>query len=142
MMNNSVLNVSVSRFENCQSVNPEIVTLLTWLTSNKHQSQVENLRTIQDEDLQKVIKKSLPAITPCGLFLKRNIVHLIDHSGFLVFDIDKKDNQHISFDGLKEQISHIPSIAYAVYLSGVRVYGDWCRYPEALQKNINSDLFL
>jgi hypothetical protein len=111
-MNNSILNIKVSCFENCQGTIPADVILLSWLTSDKHRSKVENLRTIQDEPLQVVIKKSLPAITPSGLFSHRDTDYLIDHSGFLVFDIDKKDNRHISFEGLKEQISHIPSVAY------------------------------
>jgi hypothetical protein len=106
------LNIKVSCFENCMTTIPADVILLSWLTSDKYKNQIKNLRTIQDENLQSVIKKSLPAITPSGLFSHRDTDHLIEHSGFLVFDIDKKDNKNISFAGLREQISHIKNVAY------------------------------
>jgi hypothetical protein len=102
----------VSSFENSQATTPKDINLLTWLTSDKYKDKIKNLRTIQDDDLQVVIKKSLPAITPSGLFSYRDEKHLIEHSGFMVFDIDKKDNKNISFEGLKEQISHIKNVAY------------------------------
>ena len=111
-MNTSILNIKVSCFAHCEATAPKEVNLLSWLTSDKHRSKVENLRSIQDEDLQKIVKASLPAIIPSGLFSYRDEKHLIEHSGFMVFDIDKKDNKHISFEGLREQISHIPSVAY------------------------------
>src|SRR5450759_596282 len=111
-MIDSILNINVSCFENCKSTIPKDIRLLSWLTNEKYRAKVEQIRTIQDEDLQKVIKASLPAITPSGVFSYRAEKDLIEHSGFLAFDIDKKDNKHISFDGLREQISHIPSVAY------------------------------
>ena len=126
-MENSIIDIKVSFFENCSSTIPKEISLLNWLTNNKYQAKIENLRSIQDEDLQGVIKKSLPAITPCGLFSYRDTEHLIEHSGFLVFDIDKKDNKHISFEGLKEQISHIPSVAYCGL--SCRGFGFWGLVP-------------
>jgi hypothetical protein len=111
-MKNSILNIDVSCFESCTGTVPVKINLLTWLTSEKHRAKIENLRSIQDEDLQVIIKKSLPATTPSGLFSYRDTEHLIQHSGFIAFDIDKKDNKHISFEGLREQISHIASVAY------------------------------
>lgn len=124
----SVLNVNVSCFENCQSTFPKEISLLTWLSSDKYRSKVEQLRTFQDEELQNVMKKSLPAITPCGLFSYRDTEHLIKHSGFLVFDIDFKDNQDIkNFGDLREQISHITSVAYCGL--SVRGKGFWGLVP-------------
>lgn len=123
----SILNVNISSFENCQSTIPKNIPLLNWLTNIQYRSKVEQLRSLQDEGLQKIIKASLPAITPCGQFSYRDTEHLIEHSGFLVFDIDKKDNKHISFDGLREQISHIPSVAYCGL--SVRGLGLWGLVP-------------
>jgi len=123
----SILNVNISCFENCKSAISKETRLLSWLTNDKYRARVEQLRAIQDEDLQKIIKASLPAITPSGLFSYRDTEHLIEHSGFLVFDIDKKDNKHISFEGLKEQISHIPSVAYCGL--SVRGQGFWGLVP-------------
>ncbi len=112
-MNNNILNINVSCFENCSSTIPRNINLLTWLTSEMRRDKVEQIRNIQDEDLQKVIKVSLPAITPSGVFSSRSEKDLIEHSGFLAFDIDLKDNLHITnFHNLKEQLSNIPNIAY------------------------------
>lgn len=111
-MNTSVLNIKVSCLTNCDGVIPKDVNLLTWLTSDKYRSQVENLRSIQDEKLQKDIKLTLPCITPSGRFSYRDTEHLIEHTGFLAFDIDKQDNRNISFVGLREEISHIKNVAY------------------------------
>lgn len=123
----SILNVNISCFENCKSAISKETRLLSWLTNDKYRARVEQLRAIQDEDLQKIIKASLPAITPSGLFSYRDTEHLIEHSGFLVFDIDRKENRNISFDGLREQISHIPSVAYCGL--SVRGQGLWGLVP-------------
>lgn len=127
-MNNSILNIKISCFENCQSTVPKEINLLTWLTSEKYREKVVSLRSIQDENLQKVIKASLPAITPSGLFSYRAEKDMIEHSGFLAFDIDFKDNQHITnFDDLKEQVSHIHNVAYCGL--SVRGHGFWGLVP-------------
>ncbi len=124
----SILNIEISCFENCNSTIPKTVNLLSWLTNEKHRAKVENLRSIQDEKLQKSIKLSLPAITPSGLFSYRAEKDLIAHSGFLAFDIDKKDNLHITnFDELREQISHITAVAYCGL--SVRGKGYWGLIP-------------
>lgn len=127
-MKQSILNIKVSCFENCNGTTPQDVNLLDWLTSDKHRAKVENLRSIQDENLQKVVKKTLPAITPSGVFSYRDEKHLIEPSGFLAFDIDFTDNQHISnFDKLKEQISHVVCVAYCGL--SVRGKGFWGLFP-------------
>jgi hypothetical protein len=109
----SILNTEVSCFANCSSVAPADVNLLSWLTSGKYRDKIEQIRNIQDEELQKKIKKTLPAITPSGVFSERSIEHLVSHTGFLAFDIDFADNTHISnFNELKEQVSHVVCVAY------------------------------
>lgn len=123
----SILNINISYFENCQSTVPVKIPLLNWLTNIQYREKVEQLRALQDESLQKIIKTSLPAITPSGLFSYRDTKHLIEHSGFLAFDIDKKDNKHISFEGIKGQISHIQSVAYCGL--SVRGQGYWGLVP-------------
>jgi hypothetical protein len=127
-MNNSILNINVSCYLNVKSTVPAEVNLLTWLTSDKHREKVEQIRSLQDEDLQKKIKATLPAITPSGVFSYRNSKHLIEHTGLLAFDIDFKDNSHISnFTELREQISHISSVAYCGL--SVRGQGFWGLVP-------------
>lgn len=127
-MKQSILNIKVSCFENCTGTTPQDVNLLDWLTSGKYRYKVEQLRTIQDEGLQKVIKKSLPAITPAGVFSYRDEKHIIEHSGFLAFDVDLADNKHISnFNELKVQISHVVCVAYCGL--SVRGKGFWGLVP-------------
>jgi hypothetical protein len=127
-MIDSILNIKVSCFAHCKATTPADVSLLSWLTSDKHREKVEQIRSIQDEDLQKTIKKTLPAITPSGVFSRRDTDHFTEHSGFLTFDIDFQDNRHITnFDNLKEQISHIASVAYCGL--SVRGRGFWGLVP-------------
>ena len=127
-MKTSILNINVSCFEKCTGTSPQDVNLLAWLNSDKYRNQVEQLRSIQDKNLQKVIKKSLPAITPAGVFSYRDEKHIIEHSGFLAFDIDFADNKHISnFNELKEQIAHVICVAYCGI--SVRGKGFWGLVP-------------
>lgn len=127
-MKDSILNTEISCFASCDSPIPKRINFLTWLTSDKHRDRVEHLRRIQDETLQNVLKKSLPAITPSGLFEYRDEKHLIKHSGFLAFDIDFKDNKHIdNFADLKNEIKKIVNVAYCGL--SVRGKGFWGCVP-------------
>jgi len=122
-MKDSILNINVSCFAHCKATTPSDVNLLVWLTSNKHRDKVEQIRKLQDEGLQKEIKKTLPAITPSGRFLYRDTDHLIEHTGFITFDIDADKNPHISdFAKVRDQISHIKNVAYC----GLSVRGRGC----------------
>lgn len=127
-MAQSVLNRDVSCFATCDSVVPKTVNLLTWLTSEKYKDKVVQIRQIQDEATQKKIKTSLPAVTPSGRFEYRNAEHLIEHSGLLTFDIDLKDNRHITnFQDMRNQLSYIPNVAYCGL--SVRGKGFWGVVP-------------
>lgn len=124
----SILDITVSCFDNCQSTASYEVNLLDWLTSNRYQARVEHLRTIRDDEAQKFFKASLPAITPSGVFSYRSEKNLIEHTGFLAFDVDEKDNRHLSnFDKFKEQISNIVCVAYCGI--SVRGKGYWGLIP-------------
>jgi hypothetical protein len=104
------------------------VNLLSWLTSDKYRDTVEKVRGIQDEALQKTIKANLPAITPSGTFSTRSEKGLIEHSGFIAFDIDFKDNSDIeNFDELKKQLSKLSNVAYCGL--SVRGKGFWGCVP-------------
>jgi hypothetical protein len=62
------------------------------------------------------------------VFSYRDEKHVIEHTGFLAFDIDFADNQHISnFDKLKEQISHVVCVSYCGL--SVRGKGFWGLVP-------------
>jgi hypothetical protein len=123
-MSNDILNVKVSSFENSEGVWPMDVNLLVWLTSDKYRTEVEYIRSIKDAALQKEKKKLIPGITPSGVFSYRDTGHFTEHSGLLVFDIDPDDNDNIDFSKLKEQVSHIASVAYCgLSIRGVGCWG-------------------
>ena len=59
------------------------------------------------------LKANLPAITPSGLFAYAKAEALQKHSGFIQFDIDLKDNQHLAdYNTLYKQLRNIANIAY------------------------------
>jgi len=113
MLNKSILDIKISAFSSYLATEPKEVNLLFWLRSEKYKSEVEKIRNLEDEKLKKILKSKLPAITPSGLFSKRNSKSLIKHSGFIQFDIDFKDNLHINnYSDLKKEISKIKEVAY------------------------------
>jgi predicted P-loop ATPase len=62
--------------------------LLDRIKSGYWKEQVELVRSEQDNERKKVIKKTLPAVTIGGVFNKRNELSLETHSGFICIDID------------------------------------------------------
>ncbi|GGK58920.1 BT4734/BF3469 family protein [Rufibacter glacialis] len=138
----SILNVQVSCFANYTSAeNPAEVNLLQWLTSDKYREQVELIRTLEAKEERDRIKATLPAITPAGTFTQRAQDHLIKHSGFLQFDIDWKENTHITnYQGLKQQICNIPNVAYCgLSVSGKGFWGLIpIAYPEKHRQHFES----
>ncbi|PQJ77514.1 BT4734/BF3469 family protein [Polaribacter glomeratus] len=113
MIKKSILNIKISAFANYRATEPIEVNLLDWLNSKVHRKEVEEIRNTTDDATKKTLKSKLPAITPSGLFTKRNSQSLIKHSGFIQFDIDFKDNLHITnYSDLKNEIRKIKEIAY------------------------------
>lgn len=125
MKKKSILDIEISCFANYLSTEPKNINLLVWLNSKKYWAKVEKIRTTRDEKRKKYLKSQLPAITPSGIFSKRDSESLLKHSGFIQFDIDFKDNTHISNYGeLKQQISNIKEVAYCgLSVSGKGYWG-------------------
>jgi hypothetical protein len=113
MITKSILDIKISAFQSYLATEPTDVNLLLWLTSKKYSLEVEKIRNTADKKIRDKLKSKLPAITPSGLFSKRNSNSLIKHSGFIQIDIDFKDNIHIkNYSDLKKQISNIREVAY------------------------------
>ncbi|MBN8670905.1 MAG: PriCT-2 domain-containing protein [Chitinophagales bacterium] len=114
IISTSILNVAVSCVPNYYTkdrIRP--VNLLTWLCSAKYAGRIRQIRATADATTRNKLKAELPAITPCGRFSSINEQGLIEHSGFLQFDIDKKDNPNIAdYNRLKMQLAKIKNIAY------------------------------
>jgi hypothetical protein len=121
----SILNIDVSCFANYESTVPKPVNLLRWLKSDKYKAEVEAIRNEKDKDERYKLKEMLPAITPSGIFTERNTRCLTQHSGFIAFDIDLKENTSIANYGeLKSEISKIKNVAYAgSSVSGTGLWG-------------------
>lgn len=107
-------NTIVSKFKNFKDVNPKDVSLWDWLHDKTYKNEVEFIRKCTNKDDRSFIKSELPAITPSGVFSKRNTSSLIKHSGFICIDIDAGDNPNINnFEQLRDELTKISNIAYA-----------------------------
>jgi hypothetical protein len=125
-MQNSILNTTVSAFRDYETTfDPQPVNLLLWLTSKKYAEKVNAIRKEEDKAVRDTIKATLPAITPSGIFSYRAARCLIAHSAFIQFDIDFKENSHISnYEDLKTEICKIVNIAYCgLSVSGTGFWG-------------------
>ena len=91
------------------------ISLRDFLFCDKYKEQIEHIRSITDEELQKSLKKQLPLATISGTFAPtRKAENLVAHSNLLCIDIDKKDNMGVTwFDDLKHEWHNIPQILYA-----------------------------
>lgn len=120
-MEMSILNVEVSRYNNCKDNTGTVVNLLRWLQDDSLKAKVAAIRAISDKDERDKLKKStLPGITVCGTFSIRKKECLLKHSGLICIDIDLKDNKHLgNYDQIKRVVSTAPFVAYC----GISVSG-------------------
>ena len=111
----SVLNVEVSGVMSYSDTDEVcLVNLLEWLTTDLFKDKILYLRSLKTKEERDKCKSKLPVITPSGLFKNRIAeIELVKHSGLLAFDVDWKENLHITnYSDLKKQLSNIPNIAY------------------------------
>jgi hypothetical protein len=123
---NSCLNVQVSAWASYfETGKPQPVNLLHWLNSAKYAQRVEAIREAGSKEERDKLKALLPAITPSGLFSRRDGSGLIQHSGLIQIDIDFKENAHITnFSELKAQLAKLQNIAYlGLSVSGTGFWG-------------------
>jgi hypothetical protein len=110
----SILDITVSGYSNYMDNKPINVNLKLFLTSDKYQKEVEQIRTLTDKGQRDKIKSTLPAITPSGTFANsRKDENLIKHSGFICIDIDLKGNENVNnYTDLKTELCKIPFVAF------------------------------
>jgi hypothetical protein len=99
-----------------------VMTLGEFLFSDKYKNEIESLRAMEDAEERKKRKMSLPQATISGIFAPtRKACNLIEHSGLLCVDLDKKDNQEVTwFDSLDKEWHNLPQILYAAHSVGGR----------------------
>lgn len=118
----NLLNVQISSFPSVKKPNaPESVNLLDWLNVDRKKT-ISELRCLSGEAYKKR-KRKLSGITPSGTFSNRSEKGLIEHSGLIQFDIDRKDNP-TDMAELKKKIKLIPYVAYCGFsTSGGGLWG-------------------
>ena len=111
----SLFDTKVSYYSNVEDNIGTEISLRDFLFYDKYKEQIEHIRSISDEDVQKRLKKQLPLATISGTFAPtRKAENLVTHSNLLCVDIDKKDNMGVTwFDELKHEWRNIPQILYA-----------------------------
>lgn len=141
-MQESILNITVSAFKDYNTAgDPQPVNLLHWLTSKKYAERVAAIRAEPEKRVRDVIKATLPAITPHGAFTYRSARCLVIHSGFMQFDIDLKENSHITnYENLQAEICKIVNVAYCgLSVSGTGFWGLIpIAYPEKHRQHFDS----
>ena len=114
----------VSVFRSCYETEPcGTILLKDWLHNQEHGKTINIMRgSRMSPDLYHQFKRSLPAITPLGVFSHRRVDGLKEYSGFVCIDVDGKDNPHIhDWDILKERLGlQFPSLYYAGLSCGGR----------------------
>ncbi len=110
------------------------MNLLDWLTSTEFQASVEYIRSITDKEKRAEEKGKLPCITPSALLSYRSQEkkHLIKLSGMMQFDVDAKENPHITdFAALRDKLGKIPNMAFCGLSASGKQNGCWGLLPIA-----------
>lgn len=111
----SLFDTKISYYANVRDNVGTEISLRDFLFCDQYKEQIEHIRSIKDEDVQKSLKKQLPLATISGTFAPIRLAeNLVTHSHLLCVDIDKKDNMDVDwFDDLKHEWRNIPQILYA-----------------------------
>ena len=111
----SIFDTKISYYRNVEDNVGTEISLRDFLFNDQYKEQIEYIRSISDEDIQKRLKLQLPVATISGTFAPTcKAENLVAHSNLLCIDIDKKDNMDVGwFDDLKHEWHNIPQILYA-----------------------------
>lgn len=111
----SLFDTKIGYYSNVRDNVGTKISLRDFLFCDQYKEQIEYIRSITNEKLQKSLKKQLPLATISGTFAPIRLAdNLVTHSNLLCIDIDKKDNMDVDwFDDLKYEWRNIPQILYA-----------------------------
>ena len=106
----SIFDTKISYYRNVEDNVGTEISLRDFLFNDQYKEQIEYIRSISDEDIQKRLKLQLPVATISGTFAPTcKAENLVAHSNLLCIDIDKKDNMDVGwFDDLKHEWHNIP----------------------------------
>ena len=120
MFMNNIFDTKISCYRNVTDTIGREIRLHDFLFCDKYKEQIEMLRATTNANERKWLKRQLPQATISGTVSPtRRAENLVEHSGLLCIDIDKKDNQNVPwFDRLDNEWHHIPQILYAAHSVG------------------------
>ena len=116
MSQNKYSKYTFSRFEKLRdpkSVRKEPMTideLEKETRSERMRTLVTQIRDERDDKKRAKLKEQLPLITPSGIFTVRSKAGFVNHSGFIVIDIDKIPDMH----EVKERLKKVHFIYYCM----------------------------
>mgnify|MGYP006137240317 CR=1 FL=1 len=124
------LDAEISEFENVYSTIPlKTTTFRDWLFCRNKEwlDKLEKVKAAKSKEEIKKHKANLPCITGSGVFVDGKVdVNLEKHNGFILIDVDYKDNLHLkeNFHELKANVfSKIKEVCYAgLSASGLGYY--------------------
>ena len=114
------LDAEVSVFKNVKATTPmKTITYRDWVfsTDKDLRHEVEKIRAEKCLKKRQILKRELLCITGSGVIINnRSDNNLKEHNGYILVDIDYKDNRHLKKDffKLKEKVfSKIDEVCYA-----------------------------
>ena len=107
-MEDSILNKTISKLKSYSDRQPIDINLIDYLSDSSFKSEIDKIRSIDNQDEQKRLKTLLPAVMISGRFQARGEAGLIEHSGLISFDIDHVPNMVSMYNTL----TSLPFTAY------------------------------
>lgn len=111
-MATDILSKEISIYNGATDTIGIVATLGTFLFSKRHIPEILFLRSINDPQERKAMKKKLPQAAISGVFSKRNKEGLIQHSGLICIDLDGKDNPDMCIEETKAMLAEMAEIAF------------------------------
>ena len=125
----SFLDAKVSLFKNVKVTTPmKTITFRDWIFCKDEDliDKVQNIRSENCPKKRKVLKEQIQCITGSGVITNtRSDENLKEHNGYILIDIDYKDNLHLKdeFYKLKEKVfEEIDAVCYAGQSVGGKGY--------------------
>lgn len=136
--------MKISMYQNHFSKNPsavQIADVLDCIKNGRWAANVISLRSCNSVLSVAAAKKGLPCFTPsCHQEGGRGLDFVKSHSGLLLLDIDKKDNQSINLDGVRESIFALPYVFSLFTTCGGKGLAVICKIDGDNHKNSYSSL--
>ena len=114
------LDAEVSVFKNVKSSTPFCTTTFRkWLLNKdeKLKEQVDEIRAVSDIEKRKELKNNMWCITGSGVFENgRSSNNMKTHNGYIIIDIDYKDNEHLGrkyYTLIEDLFTKIDVVCYA-----------------------------